>query len=119
MIAETTTGCLLSASATGEKGVLPEDLGGTVSRALCEEVLAGGCYDSPSQVGVRVCVCARQRGMMNGALHFLLRSRSRGDDSNHMRFLTLLRRAFACCRGTHAPVFDVKLSCMCVCSRSC
>lgn len=106
VIAETTTGCLLSASAEGEKGLLPEDLGRGVSEALCEEVAAGGCYDSASQVRSRarvvsrcVLVCARFVcwGMMNGALHFLLRRRSGDDDANHMRFLTPIGAAVGFC----------------------
>jgi RNA 3'-terminal phosphate cyclase-like protein len=49
MVAETTTGCLISAEATGEGGTLPEELGKQVSALLLDEVHNGGCIDTVSQ----------------------------------------------------------------------
>uniref|UniRef100_A0A7S4D566 RNA 3'-terminal phosphate cyclase domain-containing protein n=1 Tax=Heterosigma akashiwo TaxID=2829 RepID=A0A7S4D566_HETAK len=49
LVAETTTGALLSAEVCAEKGALPEDLGAQGSRLLLEEVKHGGCVDRAHQ----------------------------------------------------------------------
>lgn len=53
LVAESTTGCFVAAEMAAAKGVLPEDLGKTVSRLLCEEIRRGGCVDTCSQVSAR------------------------------------------------------------------
>lgn len=49
LVAETTTGCFVSAEACAEGGALPEDLGADAACALLEEVSAGGCIDGAHQ----------------------------------------------------------------------
>mmetsp|Transcript_10871 Transcript_10871/g.37881 ORF Transcript_10871/g.37881 Transcript_10871/m.37881 type:complete len:396 (-) Transcript_10871:56-1243(-) len=49
LVAESTTGCVVAAEMAAAKGVLPEELGQTVSRLLCEEIRRGGCVDTCSQ----------------------------------------------------------------------
>ncbi|KYQ93340.1 RNA 3'-terminal phosphate cyclase family protein [Tieghemostelium lacteum] len=54
LVAETTTGCCLSAECMGsssgiDSGESPEDLGKKTALALLEEILNGGCVDSHNQ----------------------------------------------------------------------
>ena len=51
LVAESTTGVLLSAEAAAEvgSGNLPEDVGKDASNALCEEIRRGGCIDTSNQ----------------------------------------------------------------------
>ena len=49
LVAETTSGALLSAEVCGGAGVLPEDAGLTAADALLEEIRAGGAIDAGSQ----------------------------------------------------------------------
>lgn len=49
LLAESTTGCLLSAEKIGEKDLSPEDLGNLVSKILCDEIAQNGCIDSYHQ----------------------------------------------------------------------
>lgn len=49
LVAETTSGALLSAEHAGSVGVLPEDLGVTVADALLEEIASGGAVDAANQ----------------------------------------------------------------------
>ncbi|GAM27009.1 hypothetical protein SAMD00019534_101840 [Acytostelium subglobosum LB1] len=49
LVAETTTGCCISAECMGEPGEAPEDLGERTANFLLEEILNGGCIDSNNQ----------------------------------------------------------------------
>ncbi|CAM9679372.1 unnamed protein product [Discosporangium mesarthrocarpum] len=49
LVAQSTTGVLLSVEAAAEKGTLPEDLGVLGSKLLLEEIRDGGCVDSAHQ----------------------------------------------------------------------
>jgi len=49
LVAETTNGCLLSSEMMGRGGLLPEDLAIETSQQLLQEILRGGCCDTPSQ----------------------------------------------------------------------
>ncbi|RKP12427.1 RNA-3'-phosphate cyclase [Piptocephalis cylindrospora] len=49
LVAESTTGVLLSAERAGEAGETPEDIGVRVARLLLETVARGGCVDSAHQ----------------------------------------------------------------------
>jgi RNA 3'-terminal phosphate cyclase-like protein len=49
LVAETTTGCLLSSEMMGKGGILPEDVAIETTQQLLHEILRGGCCDTPSQ----------------------------------------------------------------------
>eukprot|EP00002_Diphylleia_rotans_P005483 TRINITY_DN14633_c0_g1_i1.p1 TRINITY_DN14633_c0_g1~~TRINITY_DN14633_c0_g1_i1.p1 ORF type:complete len:359 (-),score=56.24 TRINITY_DN14633_c0_g1_i1:238-1314(-) len=49
LLADTTTGCMLSVDAAGESGETPEDLGSFVSRLMVQEIAKGGCVDTAHQ----------------------------------------------------------------------
>lgn len=49
MVAESTTGCLVSVDAHAGEGELPEDVGQRASALLLEEVRRGGCVDTVGQ----------------------------------------------------------------------
>lgn len=49
LLAETTTGCTLTAEKIGVGGSVPEDLGLLAANILLEEVLRGGCVDTSTQ----------------------------------------------------------------------
>ncbi len=49
LMAETTTGNIVSAEKMAEGGVLPEDLGIQCARLLCEEIKKRGCVDTSCQ----------------------------------------------------------------------
>ncbi len=49
LVAESTTGCMLSIDVHAEEGVLPEDIGERGSALLLEEVRRGGCVDTVGQ----------------------------------------------------------------------
>eukprot|EP01133_Synstelium_polycarpum_P018950 gene18950-22677_t len=49
LVAETTTGCCISAECMGAPGETPEDLGEKTANFLLEEILNGGCIDSNNQ----------------------------------------------------------------------
>jgi len=49
LVAETTTGCMLSAERMGAKAVLPEDVSNECTVTLMHEILRGGCVDTSSQ----------------------------------------------------------------------
>lgn len=49
LVAETTTGCLLSAEVAGEAGDVPEDVGRRAAEALVAEIRARGCVDTAGQ----------------------------------------------------------------------
>lgn len=49
LVAESTTGVLLSAERAGEAGETPEDIGVRVARLLLETIARGGCVDSAHQ----------------------------------------------------------------------
>jgi len=49
LVAETTTGCLLSAEVAGVAGDVPEDVGKRAAEALVAEVAARGCVDTAGQ----------------------------------------------------------------------
>eukprot|EP01132_Coremiostelium_polycephalum_P003233 gene3233-4047_t len=49
LVAETTTGCCLSAECMGSADETPEELGEKTANALLEEILNGGCVDSHNQ----------------------------------------------------------------------
>ena len=49
LIAESTTGCLLSIDVHAEDGAVPEDIGERGSALLLEEIRYGGCVDSIGQ----------------------------------------------------------------------
>ncbi|EGG15129.1 RNA 3'-terminal phosphate cyclase family protein [Cavenderia fasciculata] len=49
LVAETTTGCCLSAECMASEGEIPEDLGQRTANLLLEEILNGGCIDSNNQ----------------------------------------------------------------------
>lgn len=46
LVAETTTGMVMSTEMTGQQGVPPEDFGVHVARMLLEEIVKGGCVDT-------------------------------------------------------------------------
>ncbi|EFA81467.1 RNA 3'-terminal phosphate cyclase family protein [Heterostelium album PN500] len=49
LVAETTTGCCISAECMGAAGESPESLGERTANFLLEEILNGGCIDSNNQ----------------------------------------------------------------------
>ena len=49
LVAETTTGCLLSTELAGGAGEIPEELGQTVARSLLAEIERRGCVDTMGQ----------------------------------------------------------------------
>jgi len=49
LVAETTTGCLLSSELMGRGGINPEDLAIETAQHLLQEILRGGCCDTPNQ----------------------------------------------------------------------
>lgn len=49
LVAESTSGALLSAELIGKEGDTPEDMGKKVAEMLCEEVALGGVVDSMHQ----------------------------------------------------------------------
>ncbi|XP_063900961.1 RNA 3'-terminal phosphate cyclase-like protein [Zophobas morio] len=49
LVAETTSGALLSAEESATAGVSPFDVGRTAARLLLEEIYRGGCVDTQSQ----------------------------------------------------------------------
>jgi RNA 3'-terminal phosphate cyclase-like protein len=49
LVAESTTGALLSAEVAGAAGALPEEVGASAAEALLEEVRQGGAVDSSNQ----------------------------------------------------------------------
>jgi RNA 3'-terminal phosphate cyclase-like protein len=49
LVAESTTGCSLSAEAVGSAKIVPEDLGKKVSNILLNEIRNGGCVDTTNQ----------------------------------------------------------------------
>eukprot|EP01085_Mycamoeba_gemmipara_P004969 Mycagemm_TRINITY_DN10691_c0_g1::TRINITY_DN10691_c0_g1_i1::g.4969::m.4969 type:complete len:356 gc:universal TRINITY_DN10691_c0_g1_i1:1080-13(-) len=49
LVAESSTGCFLSAEGIGSAGQLPEELGQRVARLLLAEVAQGGCIDTAMQ----------------------------------------------------------------------
>jgi RNA 3'-terminal phosphate cyclase-like protein len=49
LVAETTTGCLLSSEIMGSGGILPEDIAIEATQQLLHEILRGGCCDTPNQ----------------------------------------------------------------------
>lgn len=49
LVAESTTGALLSAERAAEKGETPEDIGRIAAKTLLAEVQRGGCVDSANQ----------------------------------------------------------------------
>eukprot|EP00727_Mastigamoeba_balamuthi_P006165 m51a1_g2168 hypothetical protein (360) ;mRNA; r:54410-55863 len=52
LVAETTTGCLLSAEAVATPGDIPEEVGRKAAKALLQEIKNGGCVDSANQWSV-------------------------------------------------------------------
>jgi RNA 3'-terminal phosphate cyclase-like protein len=49
LVAETTTGCLISTEQMGMAQSLPEDLGTTCTNNFLHEILQGGCVDTANQ----------------------------------------------------------------------
>ena len=57
LVAETTSGCLLSAEIAGYAGALPEHLGLTCADGLLEQVVQGGAIDAANQPLVLTLMC--------------------------------------------------------------
>lgn len=57
LVAETTSGALISAEHAGAAGVLPEDVGVTVADALLEQVSHGGVVDAANQPLLLTLMC--------------------------------------------------------------
>eukprot|EP00033_Pygsuia_biforma_P004164 GCRY01004570.1.p1 GENE.GCRY01004570.1~~GCRY01004570.1.p1 ORF type:complete len:358 (+),score=52.89 GCRY01004570.1:168-1241(+) len=49
LVAESTSGVLISAEVTGGAGILPEDLGKQAAKQICQEISYGGCIDNYHQ----------------------------------------------------------------------
>jgi len=59
LLAETTTGCILTTEKMGVGGTIPEDLGKLAANILLEEILRGGCIDTSTQslALLYMCLC--------------------------------------------------------------